>query len=96
MSEPPEFIVAGPGVPTDKPVYWMHEGSGKMRPIIEKFLKDEALTEWELGVMRWYVHQWIEWVQFKPDDYDKVMSMSQQELREYLSGELLDYGIDPL
>lgn len=78
------------------PFYWRYEQSGKMKQIIVKFLHKQALNQWELETLRWYVKQWIEGMPNKPPSYSKVLLMSQDELMGYLSGELLAYGIDPL
>jgi len=67
-----------------------------MKDIVFKFLNKLALNSYELEVLRWYVRQWIEAMPSKPQDFNKVMLMSQNELMNYLAGELLEYGIDPL
>jgi len=87
---PPGFSFNGP------PFYWRYERSGKMKQIILKFLNKQPFNQWELETFRWYVKQWIEAMPSRPDDFNKVMLMSQDELMSYLSGELLEYGIDPL
>jgi hypothetical protein len=78
------------------PVYWKNEISGKMKAIVVKFLDKQPFNEWELETFRWYIKQWIEAMPSRPSDFLKVMLMSQNELFGYLSGELLEYGIDPL
>ena len=87
---PPGFAFTGP------PFYWRYEMTGKMKEIIVKFLNKIALNKYELEVFRWYVKQWIEAMPSRPEDFNKVMLMSQDDLMTYLSGELLEYGIDPL
>lgn len=77
------------------PVFWMHETTRKMKRIVHKFLNSELLNAEELGVMRWYVHQWVEALPSKPEDYKNILNMSQQELNTYCSNVLLDQGIDP-
>lgn len=79
-----------------RPVYWMHETSGEMKQIVMKFIRNAPLSGRELEAMREYVFQWIRHMPSKPKDFAKVMTMSYPELRSYLAGELLDYGIDPL
>lgn len=77
------------------PVFWMHETTGKMKRIVQKFLSNTPLNAEELGVMRWYVHQWVDALPSKPEDYERIRSMSQQELNSYCFNVLLDMGIDP-
>ncbi len=77
------------------PVFWMHETTGKMKRIVHKFLNNTPLSAEELGVMRWYVHQFVDALPSKPDDYKNILNMSQQELNTYCFNVLLDMGIDP-
>lgn len=65
------------------PVYWKYEQSGKMKEIVHKFLGRQT----PVGA---------ESMPIKPPGYGRVMIMDQNELTAYLSGELLEYGIDPL
>ena len=79
-----------------RPVYWMHEISGRMKRIVTKFLENKPLTREELGVIRWYVYQWVHYMPSKPDDYKGVMLMDQSELKSYTFHVLVcTYGIDP-
>lgn len=90
MSQPPGLNFDG------GPVYWKFETSGKMRIIIVKFISRHPFNEWELETMRWYIHQWVAAMPSKPNDYNKILRMSQAELYSYIADELLGYGIDPL
>jgi hypothetical protein len=86
-----------PGLSFDHmPFYWQQETSGKMKAIVVKFLNREPFNQWELETFRWYVHQWVAAMPSKPQDYNKILLMSQAELFNYVSDELLGYGIDPL
>ncbi len=76
------------------PVFHMHEVSGRMTEIVKKFLQNAPLDLDELGNLRWYVHQWVAFMPRKPADFDSILSMNQQELRDYCNV-LLDWGIDP-
>ena len=90
MSGPPGFSFG------HVPVYWMQEQSGKMKEIVRKFLENEPLNQYELEVLRWYFHQWVEAMPSRPDDYARILIMTQEELRAYNMRLLNDYGIDPL
>jgi hypothetical protein len=78
------------------PVYWLQEQSGKMKQIIQKFLNDQDLNQYELEVLRWYYHQWVAAMPSRPDDYNRILIMSQRELKLYNMKLLNEYGIDPL
>ncbi len=76
------------------PLFHMNEVSGQMTAIVMKFLKGEKLSERGLNDLRWYVHQWVRDMPSKPDDYDRILKMSREELKGYIDV-LLDFGIDP-
>lgn len=78
------------------PFYWQQETSGKMKEIIQKFLKQQPMNDWEYEIFRWYVWQWTRAMPVKPDDFNKILLMNLQELSSYLTGELLELGIDPI
>jgi len=78
-----------------RPLYWRHEVSGRMAEIVRKFLDRQRLDDYELKIIRWYVFQWVDAMPFKPANYGDILAMSQKELLEYVTGTLLDYGIDP-
>lgn len=69
--------------------YWMHETSGVLRPVVEKYLKCTApdLTPEECAIIRAYLRQWIE-----PDvwDYDREV----EALRMALDGLTNEAAID--
>jgi hypothetical protein len=41
------------------PRFWMHESSGALRPVIEAYLRGEALNPIQVAAMRAYLRQWI-------------------------------------
>lgn len=45
--------------PNFAPNYWMSETSGVLRPVVEKYLRGEKLTDEEVATMRAYIRQWI-------------------------------------
>lgn len=77
------------------PVYHMHEVSGRMSEIVRKFINQIALNQLELDCLRWYVYQWVHSMTSKPDNYERIKIMSQDELKEYCFRDLLEWGIDP-
>jgi hypothetical protein len=42
------------------PRYWMNETSGVLKPVIERFLNDQQLTDQEVSIFRAYIMQWID------------------------------------
>jgi len=79
-----------------RPVYWMHEGSGMMARVVKKFLKNEILAPGELTILRWYVYQWVAGMPLKPPDYERILRMDQEELKQYNFEVLVsEYAIDP-
>jgi len=84
------------GLKQGRPLYWKHELTGKMARIVNKFLHGEKLNSDELTVLRWYVFQWVNAFPFKPEDYRRVLSMSQEEIKSYSFDVLVsEYAIDP-
>ena len=77
------------------PLYWMHEKSGHMKKIVMKFLKDTPLAAHELRILRWYVYQWVDAMPVKPSDYQRILRMSQEELKRYNLVLVKQYAIDP-
>lgn len=51
-------------IPADNPLvppgYWMHETSGVLKPVIQKFLAADDLTGREIHILRLYFQQWID------------------------------------
>ncbi len=44
-----------------QPLYWMHERTGLLRPIVLKYIQGiERLTDAEVDVLRYYLQQWID------------------------------------
>lgn len=83
---------------TTTPGYWMKETSGVLRPVVEKYLRGEALDGRELGIMRAYLRQWI--VAFKGPAVAQLLTnidgiKTTAHLTEWLAF-ALDAGIDPL
>jgi len=78
------------------PLYWQHEVTGRMREIVRKFFENEPLDARELEVLRGYVHQWVVAMPHKPEDYNRILEMSQDELKRYIWEVLVtEYAIDP-
>lgn len=80
------------------PVYWMHETSGKMKYIVQKFLNDESLNEEELKTFQWYIHQFVFDMPLRPDilEINEIFKMNQSKLKIYLDHLLTKWGIDPI
>jgi hypothetical protein len=81
------------------PNYWMHETSGVLRAVVEKYLAAGELDEGELALMRAYLRQWLAsplWnagtteLRVRVDDI-----RATRDLRDWLD-DALNAGIDPL
>jgi len=49
-----------PTDPLEKgPGYWLYEQSGVLKPVVEKYLNGNLLSQNELGIMRAYLRQWV-------------------------------------
>ena len=48
-----------PHAPGYAPGYWMHETSGVLRPVVEKYLNGWPLTPEDIATMRAYLRQWV-------------------------------------
>lgn len=78
--------------------YWMHETSGVLKPVVEKYLRHEKLSPGDIVIMRAYLRQWIEADGFKDGEIlrDTVRSITtQRELEDWLD-DAMAVGIDPL
>lgn len=91
------------------PGYWMHETSGVLRPVVEKFLNGKILTSEEIATMRAYLLQWIlspVWSIHQYSDEESRQTLwelrvrarhleTMNELHQWLT-DALDFGMDPL
>jgi len=59
-------------VPERPPGYWMNELSGKLRPVVEKYLRGERLDGMECATMRAYCRQWITAQGFSGPEVDEL------------------------
>lgn len=82
-------------LPPIPPVFWKDEIEGKMAPIVENFFDDVPLGPNDLKILQWYMYQWIAALPGKPENYQDVRNMNQDELKKYLHDVLLPMGIDP-
>lgn len=41
------------------PRHWMHETSGVLKPVVEAYLNNKALSEQDIAILRQYLRQWI-------------------------------------
>ena len=46
--------------PNIRPLFWMHEQTGMMKHIVQKFFEKIRLTNLELKYLKWYIVQWID------------------------------------
>lgn len=46
-------------LPPDIPGYWLRETTGILRPVIERYLAGDSLSERDCATMRAYLRQWI-------------------------------------
>lgn len=68
-----------------------------MKIIVHRFLENLPLSDEDLETFRWYVYQWTRAMSLKPPDYEKILQMPQQALRDYIPHVLVrHYNIDPL
>lgn len=86
------------GEQKNPPLHWMHEQTGEMKKIVFKFMTGAPLYDEELNKMRWYLFQWVESMPAKPESFSRelIYGMTQEQLRDYVKGSLMDMGIDPL
>ena len=42
------------------PGYWMHESSGRLAEAMKRYLQEEPLSNYDVGLIRAYLVQWIE------------------------------------
>jgi len=87
------------------PKYWRDETSGRLRETVDAYLSGRKLTTAEIGLLRWYLHQWVSAPIWKanphgvPEDFDElVRSAETLSTREEISRWIhraLDFGIDP-
>lgn len=82
-----------------KPGYWMHETSGVLRPVVERYLDGAELDGKDMGLMKSYLAQWMQG-DWRGDEaarlraeVDKITTTA--DLRRWLD-DALEIGIDPL
>jgi hypothetical protein len=82
------------------PMYWMHETTGVLRPVIEGYLHRREMTVEEIGTMRAYLRQWImaSWTAGPVIEKlrETVDSLTTREEIDRWMGIAMDEGIDPL
>jgi hypothetical protein len=87
--------VNAPGVPG----FWMHETSGVLRPVVEKFIHGGVLSLAEIVTMRAYLRQWMEGDFLGPEIEDlRAMVeciVDMPTLRRWINAAVIA-GIDPL
>lgn len=78
------------------PLYWMHETTGRMRKIVQKYFLNEPMTKSEFRVLKAYVLQWTEKPMLVPTEYIRMLNRAETvaELRETCEI-LLKHGIEP-
>jgi len=65
--------------PINRPLFWMHEQTGMMEAIVNKFFKQIHLTNLEMKYLRWYIVQWIDGIVSQVK-----VGMTEQEFKEYV------------
>jgi hypothetical protein len=91
---------------SDAPKYWMHETSGVLQPVIERFLNDQRLTDQEVAIFRAYLVRWIDspvWDQNPHGTGDDLRMLrdaakvvkNTTEIRIWLE-RAEQFGVDPL
>jgi hypothetical protein len=81
------------------PGYWMNETSGKLRPVVEKYLRGESLTIYELNAIRAYIRQWMRG-DFHGPEVEQLRArvdgiVTTAALTSWLD-DAADAGVDPL
>jgi len=65
--------------PEQEPLFWMHEQTGMMKTIVQKFLDEIHLTNLELKYLKWYIVQWIDGTVSHAEN-----RMSKEQFKEYV------------
>ena len=82
------------------PGYWQNETSGELRPAVERYVRNEPMSQRDITLMCAYLKQWIEAPGFFGDE---VMALRESvgaittraELEEWMQA-ADDAGVDPL
>lgn len=96
-------------IPPEAPGFWMHETSGVLRPVVERYLNGKVLGPREIATMRAYLVQWVNspvWDQNPHADEDSRAELQelrgqaaaikcQRDITVWLRASL-DLGMDPL
>jgi hypothetical protein len=80
--------------------YWMDETSGRLRPAVEAYLRDEPMSQEHIAALRAYLRQWIA----DPGRRGPLIAALRNSIDDLTSRETierwlniaLDAGIDPL
>jgi len=93
--------------PKQEPLFWMHEQTGMMKDIVQKFLEEIHLTNLELKYLKWYIVQWIDGTvsqvknrmskeQFKEYIMNAVPKDYKQQLDDMDQGQIMQYVSEDL
>jgi hypothetical protein len=82
------------------PGYWRNETSGRLEPVIKKYLAGGPLSPYEIVAMRAYLRQWIEpdvWEGDAIADLRVAVGLisSREDIEKWLAA-ALEVGIDPI
>jgi hypothetical protein len=82
----------------DGPGYWMHETTGELRPVIERYLTNQPMTARDVAVMRVYLRMWINDGDWRDVDALRLQvdDIHDRAGLERWLDRALDAGIDPL
>lgn len=82
------------------PGFWMHEISGVLRPIVERYIQREPLERKDITVMRAYLRQWIAADLFIGDEIvdlrREVDLITDQRTLDAWIRRAANAGVDPL
>ncbi|HEX5689055.1 MAG TPA: hypothetical protein VFX76_03590 [Roseiflexaceae bacterium] len=82
------------------PHFWMTEQSGVLEPAVEAYLNGEALSTAALGLIKQYLHQYIERALMAGEANRGALLRRVEALRnsrdvERFAEELSEYGVEP-
>ena len=91
------------------PGYWMYETSGRLRPAVEAYLRNETLDAGQILALKAYLRQWINATTWDENPFMDVLAQcrlrtlrqevnaitSRDDISDWLA-EAVAFGMDPL
>ena len=77
------------------PFHYKDDTTGVMQHVVEKFRDGLELAESEKKYLYWYVWQYVDAFEIRPENQYRVKTMAFEDMRSFAVSILPSYGINP-